>query len=117
MKIMLYGGTFDPPHNGHINNLRAALALVRPDRAIVMPAGTPPHKQASTTPAALRLQMCACFTALSPVVEVSDWEIRRGGRSYTVHTLEWLRSCDPAAELYLCVGSDMLLSFDGWHRW
>ena len=38
MKIMLYGGTFDPPHNGHINNLRAALALVRPDRAIVMPA-------------------------------------------------------------------------------
>ena len=56
MKIMLYGGTFDPPHNGHINNLRAALALVRPDRAIVMPAGTPPHKQASTTPAALRLQ-------------------------------------------------------------
>ena len=100
MKIMLYGGTFDPPHNGHINNLRAALALVRPDRAIVMPAGTPPHKQASTTPAALRLQMCACFTALSPVVEVSDWEIRRGGRSYTVHTLEWLRSCDPAAELY-----------------
>ena len=68
MKIMLYGGTFDPPHNGHINNLRAALALVRPDRAIVMPAGTPPHKQASTTPAALRLQMCACFTALSPVL-------------------------------------------------
>ena len=117
MKIMLYGGTFDPPHNGHINNLRAALALVRPDRAIVMPAGTPPHKQASTTPAALRLQMCACFTALSPVVEVSDWEIRRGGRSYTVHTLEWLRSCDPAAELYLCVGSDMLLTFTQWYRW
>ena len=109
MKIMLYGGTFDPPHNGHINNLRAALALVRPDRAIVMPAGTPPHKQASTTPAALRFAMCQCFKSLSPVVEVSDWEIRRGGRSYTVHTLEWLRSCDPAAELYLCVGSDMLL--------
>ena len=80
-------------------------------------AGTPPHKQASTTPAALRLQMCACFTALSPVVEVSDWEIRRGGRSYTVHTLEWLRSCDPAAELYLCVGSDMLLTFTQWYRW
>ena len=66
MKIMLYGGTFDPPHNGHINNLRAALALVRPDRAIVMPAGTPPHKQASTTPAALRLQMCACFYGAFP---------------------------------------------------
>ena len=66
MKTLLYGGTFDPPHNGHMNNLRAALALVQPDRALVMPAGTPPHKHASATPAELRLQMCACFTALSP---------------------------------------------------
>ena len=117
MKTLLYGGTFDPPHNGHMNNLRAALALVQPDRALVMPAGTPPHKHASATPAELRLQMCACFTALSPAVQVSDWEIRRGGRSYTVHTLEWLRGQDPDGALYLCVGSDMLLSFDGWHRW
>ena len=100
-----------------MNNLRAALALVQPDRALVMPAGTPPHKHASATPAELRLQMCACFTALSPAVQVSDWEIRRGGRSYTVHTLEWLRGQDPDGALYLCVGSDMLLSFDGWHRW
>ena len=117
MKILLYGGTFDPPHNGHMNNLRAALALVQPDRALVMPAGTPPHKHASATPAELRLQMCACFTALSPAVQVSDWEIRRGGRSYTVHTLEWLRGQDPDGALYLCVGSDMLLTFQEWYRW
>ena len=101
MKTLLYGGTFDPPHNGHMNNLRAALALVQPDRALVMPAGTPPHKHASATPAELRLQMCAC----------------RGGRSYTVHTLEWLRSQDPDGALYLCVGSDMLLTFQEWYRW
>ena len=117
MKTLLYGGTFDPPHNGHMNNLRAALALVQPDRALVMPAGTPPHKHASATPAELRLQMCACFTALSPAVQVSDWEIRRGGRSYTVHTLEWLRGQDPDGALYLCVGSDMLLTFQEWYRW
>lgn len=117
MKILLYGGTFDPPHNGHKNNLRAALERVRPDRAIVMPAGTPPHKHASATPAELRLQMCQCFRALSPAVEVSDWEIRQGGRSYTVHTLEMLRSANPGAELYLCVGSDMLLTFGEWYRW
>ena len=117
MKILLYGGTFDPPHNGHMNNLRAALALVQPDRALVMPAGTPPHKHASATPAELRLQMCACFTALSPAVQVSDWEIRQGGRSYTVHTLEMLRGANPGAELYLCVGSDMLLTFGEWYRW
>ena len=117
MKTLLYGGTFDPPHNGHMNNLRAALALVQPDRALVMPAGTPPHKHASATPAELRLQMCACFTALSPAVQVSDWEIRQGGRSYTVHTLEWLRGQDPDGALYLCVGSDMLLTFQEWYRW
>ena len=76
-KVLLYGGTFDPPHNGHMNNLRAALELVRPDKAIVMPAGIPPHKKASTTPGKVRLAMCQCFTALSPAVEVSDWEIAR----------------------------------------
>ena len=110
-KVLLYGGTFDPPHNGHMNNLRAALELVRPDKAIVMPAGIPPHKKASTTPGKVRLAMCQCFTALSPAVEVSDWEIAQGGRSYTVHTLEMLRDAYPGAELYLCVGSDMLLTF------
>ena len=116
-KVLLYGGTFDPPHKGHINNLRAALACVQPDKAIVMPAGIPPHKKASTTPGEVRLAMCACFTALSPLVEVSDWEIRQGGRSYTVHTLEMLREAYPGAELYLCVGSDMLLTFTQWYRW
>ena len=116
-KVLLYGGTFDPPHNGHMNNLRAALELVRPDKAIVMPAGIPPHKKASTTPGKVRLAMCQCFTALSPAVEVSDWEIAQGGRSYTVHTLEMLRDAYPGAELYLCVGSDMLLTFTQWSRW
>ena len=116
-KVLLYGGTFDPPHNGHMNNLRAALELVRPDKAIVMPAGIPPHKKASTTPGKVRLAMCQCFTALSPAVEVSDWEIAQGGRSYTVHTLEMLRDAYPGAELYLCVGSDMLLTFRQWRQW
>jgi len=117
MKVLLYGGTFDPPHNGHMNNLQAALERVRPDHAIVMPAGIPPHKAASATPGEVRLAMCQCFKALSPAVEVSDWEIRQGGRSYTVHTLEMLRDRFPGAQLYLSVGSDMLLGFQKWRRW
>ena len=116
-KVLLYGGTFDPPHNGHINNLRAALELVQPDRVIVMPAGIPPHKAASATPGEVRLAMCDCFKALSPLVEVSDWELRQGGRSFTVHTLEMLRARFPDAALYLSVGSDMLLTFQLWCRW
>ena len=125
MKLLLYGGTFDPPHNGHLNNLRAAAARVHPDLAVVMPAGVPPHKAASGTPAALRLEMCRCFNALAgeeglPAVEVSGWEIEQaagGRRNYTVLTLEMLARRHPGATLYLAVGSDMLESFRTWYRW
>ena len=54
MKILLYGGTFDPPHYGHLNNLRAAASRVQPDEIVVMPAGVSPFKQMSATPGALR---------------------------------------------------------------
>ena len=117
MKLLLFGGTFDPPHLGHMHALRAAIAAVQPDTVLVMPAGTPPHKAASTTLAALRLAMCACFCALDPRVTVSDWEIRRGGASYTVDTLTMLAQKYPGAALYLNVGGDMLRTFTGWYRW
>ena len=86
-KLLLFGGTFDPPHNGHMALLSASLAAVQPNRALVMPAGVPPHKQASATPGALRAEMCGCFRALSPCVEVSLWEMGQGGKNYTVDTL------------------------------
>ena len=127
MRILLYGGTFDPPHNGHLNNVRAAAARVCPDLVVVMPAGLSPFKQKTAAPAALRLEMCRCFGALAqqgsggiPRLEISGWEMeqaQQGKRNYSVLTLEMLRSTYPGAELYLAVGSDMLLSFDGWHRW
>ena len=127
MRILLYGGTFDPPHNGHLNNIRAAAARVCPDLVVVMPAGLSPFKQKTAAPAALRLEMCRCFGALAqqgsggiPRLEVSGWEMeqaQQGKRNYSVLTLEMLRGSYPGAELYLAVGSDMLLSFDGWHRW
>lgn len=117
MKLLLYGGTFDPPHLGHMNNLAAAIAAVQPDRVVVMPAGTPPHKEASATPAALRLAMCQCFLPLHPQLEVSSWEIDQGGKSYTVDTVAMLRRTWPGAALYLCIGSDMLLTFTQWRCW
>ena len=117
MKILLYGGTFDPPHWGHINNLRAAMQAVQPDKVIVMPAGIPQHKAASATPGSLRLQMCRCFLQLGEQVEISDWEISHEGKSYTVNTLRMLHSTYPDAQLYLTVGSDMLTSFRTWREW
>ena len=126
MKVLLYGGTFDPPHNGHLNNLRAAAARVQPDKVVVMPAGLSPFKQKTSAPGALRLEMCSCFHALEedadtiPQLEVSGWEIEQaaaGNRNYTVLTVEKLARDYPGAQLYLAIGSDMLRSFDGWHRW
>ena len=125
MRILLYGGSFDPPHNGHMNNLRAAAARVKPDKVVVMPAGISPFKRGTCASGALRIEMCRCFSALAeeqavPALEVSGWEVEqaeRGRRNYTVLTLEMLAAEYPGAALYLAIGSDMLLSFDGWHRW
>lgn len=125
MRLLLYGGTFDPPHNGHLNNLRAAAARVRPDRVVVMPAGLSPFKQSTAAPGSARVEMCACFRALEaegavPALCVSGWEVEQaalGRKNYSVLTLEKLARENPGDELYLAIGSDMLLSFDGWCRW
>ena len=123
MKVLLYGGSFDPPHNGHLNNLRAAIRRAHPDKVVVMPAGLSPFKQQTAAPAALRLEMCSCFRELGqavPQVEICGWEIAQaeaGNRNYTVLTVEMLARKYPDAQLYLGIGSDMLLSFDAWHRW
>ena len=109
MKTLLYGGSFDPPHNGHLNNLRAAAACVRPDRVVVMPAGLSPFKQHTAAPAALRLEMCGCFRqlaqgeeAVTPRLEVSSWEIAQaeaGSRNYTELTVEMPAAQDPEGAL------------------
>lgn len=121
MKLLLFGGTFDPPHIGHMNLLRGAMQAVQPDLTIVMPAGVPPHKTASMTPGMWRYEMCACFLALEKEcggrIEISDWEIHRQGRNYTIDTVTMLEQKYPGAELYLSVGSDMLLTFTEWRRW
>ena len=124
MRILLYGGSFDPPHYGHLNNLRAAAARVCPDRVVVMPAGVSPFKQGTSAPGPLRVEMCGCFAELAREMgfglEVSGWEVEQaeqGRKNYSVLTLEKLARENPGDELYLAIGSDMLRSFDGWHRW
>ena len=86
-----------------------------------MPAGTSPFKEGTNASGALRLEMCRCFAALAqepgmPPLEVSGWEVAQaaaGSRNYTVLTLEMLARENPGAILYLAIGSDMLLSFEG----
>ncbi|HXK77179.1 MAG TPA: nicotinate (nicotinamide) nucleotide adenylyltransferase [Oscillospiraceae bacterium] len=118
MKTGIFGGSFDPVHNGHINAAKTFLEEMNPDRLLIIPNFLPPHKDApQLAPAEDRLAMCRIAFAGDPRIEVSDLEIRRGGPSYTSDTLEELSELYPEDEFCLLVGGDMLLSFEDWHNW
>lgn len=112
-RVGLFGGTFDPPHFGHVAALDAAARTGRFDRLIVTVAGDPYFKNEDVDPAWLRLAMAhAAFDDLA-LVEVSDLEIRREGPSYTVDTVrEFLRD---AEAVNLLVGADLARQLPYWH--
>lgn len=113
-RVGLFGGTFDPPHLGHVAALAAAARTGRFDRIEVVVAGEPYHKGRDVMPAALRLAMArAAFEGLA-LVEVSDREIVRTGPSYTVDTVRELLGEADAVDLI--VGADLLDQLDGWHE-
>lgn len=117
MKICIYGGSFNPPHLGHTAALRAVRAAIEPDVTLVIPDRIPPHKEltpGSPEPSERLLMTMLAFSS-EPRVEVSDMELHRSGKSYTVDTVRELRDCNPDAELYLVVGTDMLTTFEQWH--
>ena len=121
MKIGIFGGTFNPPHLGHITAAREAFALLSLDRMLLIPAGLPPHKElpAGSPTAAQRLEMtrlAAEATELGDRVEVLDLELRREGRSFTSDTLTALKARYPEDELWLLMGTDMFLSLHTWHE-
>ena len=113
MRIGIYGGTFAPVHNGHIAAAKLFFEQMHLDLLYIIPAGIPPHKQidASDDPAH-RYRMCELAFAGARNVIVSDMEIRREGRSYTVDTLRALSA--PDRRLFLLMGTDMMLTLDSW---
>ena len=115
MKLGVLGGTFNPIHLAHLRlaeELRETLEL---ERVLLIPAGEPALKRADVAPAAHRLAMVQRATASNPALEVDDLELRRPGPSYTVDTLESLRSRHPAAALWFLVGADTLPELESWH--
>lgn len=119
MNIGIYGGTFDPPHAGHIAAAQAAMETLHLDKLLLIPDAQPPHKQlphGSATPQQ-RYDMTVLATAsLGKRAEVSDMELRRAGVSYTADTLAALHAQYPEDTLYLLMGSDMFLSLHTWRR-
>jgi len=116
LRIGLFGGTFDPPHGGHVTVARDVADVLRLDHVLWIPAGAPPHKaDAPVSQASLRLEMVRAAAAADPRFQVSDLELRREGPSFTVDTLREVRRRHPDAELFLIVGADQLKVFDtGW---
>jgi len=119
LKIGIFGGTFNPPHLGHVSAVVAACRELELNKILVIPNTLPPHKEmAANSPSPLdRLNMArAAFSSLGETAEVSDIEIKRPGRSYTVDTLAEIRKDHPDDELVLLIGTDMFLSFESWYR-
>ena len=118
-RIGIYGGTFNPPHAGHIQAAKQAVTALKLDKLVIVPTSIAPHKaipEHSPTPRQ-RLEMLRIAAADCPKAEVSDIELNRGGISYTFQTVSELKERCPDAELILLMGSDMFLSFPKWHCW
>ena len=121
MKLGIYGGSFNPPHLGHLRAAVAAAKHLELDALLLIPAGIPPHKQLEEPGAEHRVAMTRFMAEQAALetkrpVKVSRMEIERGGKSDTADTVRVLRKEHPDDELWLLMGTDMFLTFQDWHK-
>lgn len=115
MRLGIYGGTFDPIHYGHLLLAERCREELQLDEVWFIPAGTPPHKQGRvTTPAKARAAMVEFAVSGFPEFKVSRLEMERTGPSYTVQTLEQLRTTSPEREVFLLMGADSIAELVTW---
>lgn len=115
MDIALYGGSFDPPHNGHVQVALKALEVLKIDRLIIVPAYQNPFKSATHIGADKRLKWLKTIFKPYPNIEISDFEISQKRAVYTIETVEHFAPKDGVT--YLIIGSDNLASLSKWHRY
>lgn len=116
MRLGIFGGTFDPPHVGHLLVAQDAITALSLDRLLIVPAATQPLKQGQHTLAHHRLTMVQHGFAGVAEMVVDPIEIERGGLSFMVDTVESLRRRWPAAELYLLIGDDVVATLPQWRE-
>lgn len=117
MKIGIYGGTFDPLHNGHLILARDAVESLGLDKLIFVPNRISPFKEGTKpAPAEVRLQMIHVAIAHEPCLAVDDLELHRPPPSYAIDTVRAIESRFPGAELYYLIGEDNLGDLDGWRE-
>ena len=115
-RIGVLGGTFDPIHLGHLAAARAAMDCAHLDRVLFVPSAQPPHRAAAQAAAEDRLAMSRLAVDGESHFEVSDIEAKRGGKSFTVDTLEELHRSFPNDHLFLILGWDAARLFRSWHE-
>ncbi|MBR1749536.1 MAG: nicotinate (nicotinamide) nucleotide adenylyltransferase [Ruminococcus sp.] len=116
--ILIYGGTFDPVHNGHKNAFLSACKLVSPRLCIIIPNSIPPHKQAQGLASGTdRINMLRLTFGDSDNIIYSDYELTREGKSYSLYTLRHFKEQYPDDDLYFAIGSDSLLTFHKWYEY
>jgi len=113
-RLGLFGGTFDPPHIGHLVAAERFLTSLGLDQVWWLPCGTPALKGPATAPAELRGAMVAAAISGRPEFARCDLELHRPGRSYTVETLDQLHAAEPQAEWWLLLGLDALAELPRW---
>jgi nicotinate-nucleotide adenylyltransferase len=117
VRVGILGGTFNPPHLGHLVCAQEAYRELDLDRVMLIPARIPPHKPVDDEPGAEhRLELCRLAAQDDERFSVSDLELGREGPSYTVDTLELLSNDTPNSELFLILGGDIAAGLPEWHR-
>lgn len=119
-KTGIFGGAFNPVHNGHVNLAREAIEQLKLRKLLIIPTYESPHKATKLLPFDTRMEMCRlAFEGISDKCEVtvSDIERQMGGVSYTINTIRELAKQCPEAQFYLLIGGDMLFSFREWYKY
>ncbi len=118
MRIGIFGGSFNPPHNGHLHLAESMYKALSLDEVWLVPARVPPHKSvAAYAPDADRLAMCRLIAEDYPWMRVRDDELRRETVSYSYYTVKQFTEEHPEDQFFFLVGGDMLRTFTQWHRW
>ena len=113
----IFGGTFDPIHNGHINSAKQAASRLGINQIMLMPCHLSPHKDSTNASSQQRAEMVQLVCDKETLFKLDDRELNRQGTSYTVDSLKEIKNQRPDTQIFFLIGMDSLLTFTSWHQW
>ena len=117
IKTGIFGGAFNPVHKGHVRLAEEAVKQLKLKRLLIIPTYDSPHKETKLLPFEDRAEMCRRAFGHIEGAEISDIEVKLGGKSFTINTIRELKSLYPEDQFFLLIGGDMLFSFEKWFKY